>query len=185
MRRAEERRQWQREGQDRALLSAWLRRPTCNLEGDGEERGDTRLLLSLGLTRCNYRGDSAISYAHTLGRRRHYQANTECNRKNTRDSQRLMQQQERPQRAGPRITGLFAINCFKNMIKSVFYYLWSERQWKFCLCITYFEPRFTIKGHIHFWWPCHAIRLEILVFAIKINQITVFSTLEQQTRCCS
>ncbi len=30
--------------------------PTCNLEGDGEERGDTRLLLSLGLTRCNYRG---------------------------------------------------------------------------------------------------------------------------------
>lgn len=40
----------------RASLSALLKTPTCNLEGDGEERRDTRLLLSLGLTRCNYKG---------------------------------------------------------------------------------------------------------------------------------
>lgn len=46
-------------------MTAWLKTPTCNLEGDGEKRGDTRLLLFLGLTRCNYKGDSAISYAHT------------------------------------------------------------------------------------------------------------------------
>lgn len=53
----------------------YLKAPTCNLEGDGEERGDTRLLLSLGLTCCNYRGDSSISYAHTGGRQS--QTNTE------------------------------------------------------------------------------------------------------------
>lgn len=40
--------------------------PTCDLEGDGEEGRDTRLLLSLGLTWCNYRAkDTAISYTHT------------------------------------------------------------------------------------------------------------------------
>lgn len=46
--------------------------PTCDLEGDGEEGGDTRLLLSLGLTSCNYRAkDTAISYTrmHTHTRR--------------------------------------------------------------------------------------------------------------------
>lgn len=50
--------------QRRRLFVIRLKTPTCNLEGDGEEGGDTRLLLPLGLTRCNYRGGAAISY-HT------------------------------------------------------------------------------------------------------------------------
>lgn len=150
-----------------------------------ERRGGTLGFCCLWVWPAAITGEIALLATHTHWGDGGTIKQTQSVTGNTRDSQRLMQQQERPQRAGPHITGLFTIKCFKNMIKSVFYYLWSERYWKFCLCITYFEPRFTIKGHIHFWWPCHAIRLEILVFAIKINQITVFSTLEQQTRCCS
>lgn len=66
-RKPSERRKRRKDNQSRALglggigqglYSALLKSPTCNLEGDGEERGDTRLLLSLGLIRCNYRGNS-------------------------------------------------------------------------------------------------------------------------------
>lgn len=54
-----------------AELKVWLeggargQRPTCDLEGDGEEGGDTRLLLFLGLTCCNYRATTQLLAQHT------------------------------------------------------------------------------------------------------------------------
>lgn len=79
-----------------ASYSAWLKSPTCNLEGDGEERGDTRLLLSLGLTRCNYRGNSSISYAHS----RETETLSDMHAERGRDRQRAAaeSQASRPQR---------------------------------------------------------------------------------------